>query len=163
MITAPVDSRNVRGVISSLLASQKEVRSYFEVPFLLYSTVITAVGKSFQSFTVRGRKQRIKHMVVKRERDGADGVSGDRNNDGNLKSLPKAKHIKTDSCSSQAHVAYTDLETTERVVSPAGHRLLQDSEDRTSHPHGYEVIGPDSPSRVPIDPRFGADVLDIVL
>ncbi|GBP67644.1 RNA-directed DNA polymerase from mobile element jockey [Eumeta japonica] len=45
-----------------------------------------------------------------------------------------------------------------RVVSPAGRQLLQDAED-----YGYEVLGPDTPSHVPTDPRFGADVLDIVL
>ncbi|GBP28743.1 hypothetical protein EVAR_19785_1 [Eumeta japonica] len=45
-----------------------------------------------------------------------------------------------------------------RVISPAGRQLLQDSEQ-----HGYEVIGPDTPSHIPTDPRFIADVLDVVL
>ncbi|GBP94375.1 Nucleic-acid-binding protein from transposon X-element [Eumeta japonica] len=45
-----------------------------------------------------------------------------------------------------------------RVVSPAGRQLLQDAED-----YGYEVLGPDTPSHVPTGPRFGADVLDVVL
>ncbi|GBP26284.1 RNA-directed DNA polymerase from mobile element jockey [Eumeta japonica] len=38
------------------------------------------------------------------------------------------------------------------VVSPAGCQLLQDAED-----YGYEVFGPDTPSHVPTDTRFGAD------
>ncbi|GBP65548.1 RNA-directed DNA polymerase from mobile element jockey [Eumeta japonica] len=45
-----------------------------------------------------------------------------------------------------------------RVVSPAGRQLLQDSEQQ-----GYEVIGPDTPSHIPTDPRFRADVLDVLL
>ncbi|GBP87700.1 Probable RNA-directed DNA polymerase from transposon BS [Eumeta japonica] len=45
-----------------------------------------------------------------------------------------------------------------RVISPAGRQLLQDSEQ-----HGYEVIGPDTPSHILTDPRFRADVLDVVL
>ncbi|GBP08356.1 Probable RNA-directed DNA polymerase from transposon BS [Eumeta japonica] len=45
-----------------------------------------------------------------------------------------------------------------RVISPAGRQLLQDSEQ-----HGYEVIGSDTPSHIPTDPRFRADVLDVVL
>ncbi|GBP53949.1 Probable RNA-directed DNA polymerase from transposon BS [Eumeta japonica] len=45
-----------------------------------------------------------------------------------------------------------------RVLSPAGRQLLQDAED-----YGYDILGPDTPSHVPTDPRFGADVLDIVL
>ncbi|GBP91286.1 RNA-directed DNA polymerase from mobile element jockey [Eumeta japonica] len=42
--------------------------------------------------------------------------------------------------------------------SPAGRQLLQDSEQ-----YGYEVIGTDTPSHIPTDPRFRADVLDVVL
>ncbi|GBP62578.1 RNA-directed DNA polymerase from mobile element jockey [Eumeta japonica] len=45
-----------------------------------------------------------------------------------------------------------------RVISPTGRQLLQDSEQ-----HGYEVIGPDTPSHIPTNPRFRADVLDVVL
>ncbi|GBP29508.1 Probable RNA-directed DNA polymerase from transposon BS [Eumeta japonica] len=45
-----------------------------------------------------------------------------------------------------------------RVISSAGRQLLQDSEQ-----HGYEVIGPDTPSHIPTDPRFRADVLDVLL
>ncbi|GBP88904.1 hypothetical protein EVAR_102917_1 [Eumeta japonica] len=45
-----------------------------------------------------------------------------------------------------------------RVISPAGRQLLQDSEQ-----YGYEVIGTDTPSHIPTDPRFRADVLDVVL
>ncbi|GBP27754.1 hypothetical protein EVAR_82803_1 [Eumeta japonica] len=45
-----------------------------------------------------------------------------------------------------------------RVVWPACRQLLQDAED-----YEYEVLGPDTPSHDPTDPRFGADVLDIVL
>ncbi|GBP76656.1 RNA-directed DNA polymerase from mobile element jockey [Eumeta japonica] len=45
-----------------------------------------------------------------------------------------------------------------RVISPAGRQLLKDSEQ-----HGYEIIGPDTPSHIPTDPRFRADVMDVVL
>ncbi|GBP81821.1 RNA-directed DNA polymerase from mobile element jockey [Eumeta japonica] len=45
-----------------------------------------------------------------------------------------------------------------RVVSPAGRQLLQEAKD-----YGYKVLGPDTSSHVLTDPRFGTDVLDIVL
>ncbi|GBP47303.1 Probable RNA-directed DNA polymerase from transposon X-element [Eumeta japonica] len=45
-----------------------------------------------------------------------------------------------------------------RVVSPMGRQLLQNTKD-----YGYEILCPDTPSHVPTDPRFSADVLDIVL
>ncbi|GBP34307.1 RNA-directed DNA polymerase from mobile element jockey [Eumeta japonica] len=75
-------------------------------------------------------------------------------------------------CSSDIHTIFEDHTPTilagdlnakhtvwdSRVVSPAGRQLLQDAED-----YGYEVLGPVTPSHVPTDPRFGADVLDIVL
>ncbi|GBP61149.1 Probable RNA-directed DNA polymerase from transposon BS [Eumeta japonica] len=44
-----------------------------------------------------------------------------------------------------------------RVISPAGRQYLQDAED-----HGYEFVGPSTPSHVPTDPRLGANVLDSV-
>ncbi|GBP49818.1 hypothetical protein EVAR_83767_1 [Eumeta japonica] len=45
-----------------------------------------------------------------------------------------------------------------RVVWPPGRKFSQDAED-----YGYEVLGPDTLSHVPMDPRFGADVLNIVI
>ncbi|GBP12042.1 RNA-directed DNA polymerase from mobile element jockey [Eumeta japonica] len=69
-------------------------------------------------------------------------------------------------CSSDVHTIFDDGTPTilagdlnakhttwgSRVISPAGRQLLQDSEQ-----HGYEVIGPDTPSHIPTDPRFRAD------
>ncbi|GBP51811.1 Probable RNA-directed DNA polymerase from transposon BS [Eumeta japonica] len=45
-----------------------------------------------------------------------------------------------------------------RVVLPARHQLLQDAAN-----YGYEVLGPDTPSHVPTDPRFRANVLNSVV
>ena len=45
-----------------------------------------------------------------------------------------------------------------RVITPAGRRLLEDSEA-----NNYEVLGPDEPTHVPSNTNYSPDVLDVVL
>ncbi|GBP64862.1 Probable RNA-directed DNA polymerase from transposon BS [Eumeta japonica] len=75
-------------------------------------------------------------------------------------------------CSSDIHTFFDDHTPTiltgdlnakhtawgSRVVSLARRQLLQDAAD-----YGYEVLGPDTPSHVPTDPHFRANVLNSVL
>ncbi|GBP28749.1 Probable RNA-directed DNA polymerase from transposon BS [Eumeta japonica] len=110
------------------------------------------------------RYRRPATLLPKRKSVGAAGTE--------LRLFAAYRSPGTRFCSSDIHTIFEDHTPTilagdlnakhtvwgSRVVSPAGRQLLQDAED-----YGYEVLGPDTPSHVPTDPRFGADVLDIVL